>query len=328
MRFKLLIICVFVFPGMILASQENVPSGMLRVYMPRDVAISDTVITLGEVAIIRAESQELADQVERIQLGQFSSIGQMIVVDRAMVKGRMACENIDISNLEITGAEETVVTQKHIFIGSAKLVEIADTALKNATKPTSVSGWTVIRVPGDFSIASSNKNIDFQTSIVESDVPSCAKVAIDIFIDGKKVETKMVVFRYQFSCTRAVAISTIIAGSVISTDNVKIENYYSTQPEQADWKSPYGLIASRKIPANTIINNGMVANELSEVLIKRNDNVVVKIETPSMIITAVGKALEDGREGQCVKVKMNISASSQRVILARVQPDGTLEPTS
>ena len=326
MKLRSLIICVIVFPGLLMSAQENVQSDMLRVYMPRDISISETVITLGQVAIIRAEKQEMVDKAESLQLGQFSSVGQKIVIDRAMVKSRMACEDIDILKLEITGAEETVVTQKHIFIESAKLVEVADAALKNAAKPASVSRWTPIRMPRDFAINSSSKNVDFQTSIVKSNVPSCAKVKIDIFVDDKKVESKTVTFRYQFNCRRAVAISTIAAGSAISADNVKIEKYDSTQPERADWKSPYGLIAQRKIPANAVIHNGMVANKISEVLIKRNDNVVVKIETPGMTISAVGRALEDGREGQCVKVRMNISASSQRVIFVRVKSDGTLEP--
>ena len=329
MKFRSLIICVFVFPGLVIAAQENVQSDMLRVYMPRDVSISDTVITLGQVAIIRAENQEMVDKAESLQLGQFSSIGQKIVIDRAMVKSRMACENMDTSKLEITGADETEVTQKHIFIESAKLVEVAAMALEtDSAKPASVSSWTPIQVPGDFSVNSSSKNIDFQTSIVQSNVPSCAKVKIDIFVDDKKVETKTVTFRYQFSCRRAVAISTIAAGASISADNVKIEKYDSTQPEPADWERPYGLIAQRKIPANAVIYNGMVANKTSEVLIKRNDNVTVKIETPGMTVSAVGRALEDGREGQCVKVRMNISASSQQVIFVRVRSDGTLEPIS
>lgn len=329
MKSKLILLCIFVFPGLVIAAQENVSSDMFRVYMPREISISETVITLGQVAIIRAENQEMADEAESIQLGQFSSVGQKIIIDRAMVKSRMACENMDISKLEITGAEETEVTQKHVFIESAKLLEVAAKALEiDDAKPASVSSWTPIQVPRDFSINSSSKNIDFQASVVKGNVPSCAKVKIDIFVDDKKVETKTVTFRYQFSCRRAVAISAIAAGASISADNVKIETYDSTQPEPADWESPYGLISQRKIPANAIIYNGMVANKTSDVLIKRNDNVVVKIETPGMTISAVGKALEDGREGQCVKVRMNISASSQQVIFVRVRSDGTLEPVS
>ena len=74
------------------------------------------------------------------------------------------------------------------------------------------------------------------------------------------------------------------------------------------------------------VNVSDLQNKTSEVLIKRNDNVTVKIETPGMTVSAVGRALEDGREGQCVKVRMNISASSQQVIFVRVRSDGTLEP--
>jgi len=323
MKIRSLILCILVFSSLVIASGE---SEMLRVYMPRDIAISDAIITLGEVAIIRSEKQEMIDKAGSLQLGQFSSVGQKIVIDRAMMRSRMACEDIDISKLEITGAKETVVTQKHIFIESAKLVEVAEMVLKDAAKPVSVTSWAPIRVPRDFAINSSSKNIEFQTSIVNSNVPSCTKVQIDIFVDDVKVDTKTVTFRYQFTCRRAVATSVIAAGSTINADNVKIEEYKSTQPQRADWKSPYGLIARRKISANSIIHNGMVATETAEVLIKRNDNVIVRVERPGMKISAIGRALEDGRAGQCVKVRMIISATSQRVIFARIKSDGTLSP--
>jgi flagella basal body P-ring formation protein FlgA len=281
------------------------------------------------VGIIRADNQEIADKAGSLQLGQFSSVGQRMIIDRTLIRSRMASEYMDISNLELTGAEETEVTQKHIFIESSRLVKVAEMALEaDETKPSSVASWTAIKVPKDLSINSSSKNVEFHTSMMETNAPSCAKVGIDIFVDGKKAATETVTFRYRFSCRRAVAKTPIAAGTSISADNVKIETYDSTQPEPADWESPYGLVARRNISANTIIHKNMVGNRRSEVLVKRNDNVVVKIETPVMTISAVGRALEDGREGDSVKVRMNISPSSQRVIFARVRWDGTLEPIS
>jgi flagella basal body P-ring formation protein FlgA len=40
-------------------------------------------------------------------------------------------------------------------------------------------------------------------------------------------------------------------------------------------------------------------------------------------VTATGKAMEKGRLGECIKVK---NIDSQRVILAKVNEDGTVEP--
>jgi flagella basal body P-ring formation protein FlgA len=42
-------------------------------------------------------------------------------------------------------------------------------------------------------------------------------------------------------------------------------------------------------------------------------------------MTAVGKAMEDGRVGDCIRVKMQIS-NTTRIIYVKVNNNGTVEP--
>jgi flagella basal body P-ring formation protein FlgA len=51
--------------------------------------------------------------------------------------------------------------------------------------------------------------------------------------------------------------------------------------------------------------------------------VVIRIEKPGFLITAVGKAMQDGKAGEYIKVR---NADSQRIILARINADGSVEP--
>jgi flagella basal body P-ring formation protein FlgA len=57
--------------------------------------------------------------------------------------------------------------------------------------------------------------------------------------------------------------------------------------------------------------------------VKRNENVIIRIEKPGLSVTAVGKAMQEGRAGEVIKVR---NVDSQRMILARVGEDGTVEP--
>jgi len=59
------------------------------------------------------------------------------------------------------------------------------------------------------------------------------------------------------------------------------------------------------------------------VIVKRNRTVVIRIERPGLLITAIGKAMQDGRAGDYIKVQ---NVDSQRIIFARVNADGTVEP--
>jgi flagella basal body P-ring formation protein FlgA len=67
----------------------------------------------------------------------------------------------------------------------------------------------------------------------------------------------------------------------------------------------------------------MVAPVKPAVVIKRNQNVVIRIERPLLMVTAIGKAMNDGRTGEYIRVR---NLNSQRIILARVKEDGTVEP--
>ncbi|MHC4762939.1 MAG: flagellar basal body P-ring formation chaperone FlgA, partial [Planctomycetota bacterium] len=59
------------------------------------------------------------------------------------------------------------------------------------------------------------------------------------------------------------------------------------------------------------------------ILLKRNQNVVIKVDRLGLLITAIGKTMQDGRVGEYIKVR---NVDSQRIIMAKVSEDGSVEP--
>ena len=59
------------------------------------------------------------------------------------------------------------------------------------------------------------------------------------------------------------------------------------------------------------------------VVIERNQTVVIRIDRAGLVVTAMGKAMQQGKLGENIKVR---NVDSQRVILAKVNEDGTVEP--
>jgi len=86
---------------------------------------------------------------------------------------------------------------------------------------------------------------------------------------------------------------------------------------------PYGLIARRRLPANSVIKPSMVGPVKPQILLKRNQNVTIKVERPGLLITAIGKTMQDGRVGENIKVR---NVNSQRIFLAKVNADGSVQP--
>ena len=72
-----------------------------------------------------------------------------------------------------------------------------------------------------------------------------------------------------------------------------------------------------------MIQPHMLGAAQSPVVIKRNQNVVIRVEKPGFIITALGKAMEDGKVGEYIKIR---NIDSQRIIVAKISSDMTVEP--
>ena len=66
-----------------------------------------------------------------------------------------------------------------------------------------------------------------------------------------------------------------------------------------------------------------VTSPPSPVVVLRNEAVVIRIQRPELLVTAMGIALQEARAGECVKVR---NVDSSRVVLCRVNTDGTVEP--
>ena len=297
----------------------------LRIHLPREVTIKDDTISLGEVSIIRGNLREggLAAKANKITLGRISVPGQKIVIDRSMVLSRLACNGIPASKVTLTGAEKITVKRQQQIIKGSEFVELASAFLKKNLPAGSVRQWDPIRIPKDLAVPEKSKDIKLSPRLVKNIARNQAKVQIVVVENGKQIGKCEVTFRLKYNCRRAVTLVDIPAGAVISSENVKMESTISSHPEPANWRPPYGLIAKRRLPANTVLQPHMFGPVKPVVIVGRNQNVVIRIERPLLLVTAIGKAMQDGRAGEYIKVR---NLDSQRIILVKVNEDGTVEP--
>ena len=328
---KIFISCALMFCFLLCPSSAGIKANDLhkdtglQVYLPREVTIDDNEISLGEVSIIQGNPRqgELRAKAAKIPLGIISMVGQEVVIDRSMVLSRLACNGIPASKVTLTGAEKVTVKRQQKIIKSTEFVELASAFLKENPPSGSVCEWKPIRIPRDLAVTEKNSDIKLSPRLVKNKAKNQAKVLISVLKDGKQIGEREVTFRLKFKCRRAVTLVDIPAGTVISSANVKIEEAVSSQPEPANWKPPYGQITRRPLPANIILGPNMFGPVKPEVVIERNQNVVIRIERPLLLITAIGKAMQEGQVGEYIRVR---NSNSQRIILARVKEDGTVEP--
>jgi flagella basal body P-ring formation protein FlgA len=298
---------------------------VLKLYLPREVTIKDDTINLGEVSIIGSNPRKggLAAKAIKIPLGRITMPGQEIVIERSMILSRLACNGIPASKVTLTGAKKITVRRQQKIIKGSEFVELASAFLKKNPPAGSACQWKAIRVPKDLAVPEKGKDIKLSPRLAKSTAKNQAKIRIAVVQNGKQIGECEVTFRLKYNCHRAVALVDIPAGAVISSKNVKIESTISSRPEAVNWKPPYGLIAKRALAANTVLGPHLVGPIKPAVIVGRNQNVVIRIEKPLLVVTAMGKTMQEGRIGEYIKVR---NLNSQRIILAKVKEDGTVEP--
>jgi flagellar basal body P-ring formation protein FlgA len=304
------------------SSTDSVSGSRLSIYLPRDISIESEMLTLGKITVITGE-EALVSKASGIELGRFSTAGQIITIDRSLILSRLACSGIPSCNPILSGAEKVSVKRTAKLIKASSVVESASSFLDNSVKEQSIAKWEPVRMPADVTLPAQNSDVEFVGRLVSRGANGQAIVEVSIVAGGQQIETRQVVFRPKYNIRRAVTTADVKEGAALTADNTKIENIISDAQEQTNWSTPYGLIAARNLPAGTVVGSNMAKSPQPPVVIERNQNVVIRIERAGLVVTATGKATEKGRLGECIKVK---NLDSQRVILAKVNEDGTVEP--
>lgn len=322
-----LIVCLVTFTWFCQASGNSKAESLqqdfaLEIYLPREIMVKGNHLTLGKVSIIHG-NEALVAKASKIALGRISVPGQVIVIDRPVVLSRLACSGIYASEVKLTGAQQiTVKGQKQTITGD-EFVELARLFLKKNPPAGSACQLDPVVVPKDLVLPAQAKQVSLSPRSAKTIAKNLAKVRVAVLADGKEIGLREVTFRLKYECRKAVTLVEIAPGEIISPENVRIESGESNYPEAANWMSPYGLIAKRRLPANTVVRGELVSPAKSEVIVGRNETVVIRIERPGLLVTALGKAMQRGQEGEYIKVR---NIDSQRIILCKVNQDRTVEP--
>jgi flagella basal body P-ring formation protein FlgA len=299
----------------------NTADATLHIHLPRQVTVEGSSLTLGSVGIIRG-ADELAQKANSIPLGKIALPGQQIVIDRPTVLSRLACSGIPASQVTLTGAEQTTVKKQSHIIAGSDLLEMALLYL-NANKPhDSICQFTPVKVPHDFNLPESGSKPEIRP-LVARITANTATVHLVTVEDGKERPIDEAIFRLKYNCRQVKAVTDISIGGVITPENVKIEQGFSDAPQPEDWQPPYGRIAARRLPAGVVVTDHMLVDPKPEIIVKRNQNVLIKVENAGLFISAMGKALQDAHAGQYIKV---LNVDSGRQIFAKVKEDATVEP--
>jgi flagellar basal body P-ring formation protein FlgA len=305
------------------AAGDAAPAEMLlQVHLPREVTVQGGLLTLDQVGIIRGEPSQVA-AASRIGLGQLSMPGQKAVLDRPTILSRLASHGIPVEKVRLTGAETVAVHRFHRTIASEEFVEVGRTFLRQHPPAPLICEAIATVKPKELVLSEEVQDVQVAPRFIRSGMRGHVAVQVVVTADGKEVGTREISFRLKYQRRRAVTVREVAEGTLLTPEDVKIETVVSDHPQPPGWKPPYGLVAVRKLAEDTELRADMVSAPQAPVVVRRNETVVIRIERPGLTITALGTVLQEGRTGEYVKVR---NTDSSRVIVCKVNPDGTVEP--
>ncbi|HOM59820.1 MAG TPA: flagellar basal body P-ring formation chaperone FlgA [Anaerohalosphaeraceae bacterium] len=303
------------------AAQQN--SGQLEIYLPRTVQIEGEVIELGQIGLLQG-SEEMAAAVRGIQLGRFSMPGQQIILDRQTLQSCLAGGGISPEKIRLMGAEQVAVTRTGQKMDRSALVEAAQTFLQSQLAAQEVVIVGPVSPPSGC-LLKPDQAAEVVPVLGTDRTPGRRTVVLSIRQEGKETERILIPFEVRFRSRQVIAATDIAVGQVISPQAVRLETAETPEPQSVELSDVVGAAARRAISAGTAIRPQWLQPPTPPVLIQRRQKVVLKLDTGLMLITASGEALDEGTEGQVIRIKRG-QRPDERIVLGKVMPDGTVRP--
>ncbi len=294
----------------------------VRIYLPRSLKTESDSLKLGAICVIRCDDEKISQQVSEIEMGRGPWSKEKLVIDRRTILSRLAASGISRDDVTFTGAENVVLTRDEQVAESTDLLESAEIFLKKHRPGPAGCTYKLVR------------EIDAVALPAGEDVEICCELAKDAPADHvkvnffsmageKKVDAGSALFRLVYAARRAVAAEDIAAGQVLTADNVKVEIITSEVQPDPNWTAPIGHVATREIPAGTVLVPAMTKQPAPAIVVKQNETVVMRVEGAGFTISALVTAMQDGRPGEIINVR---NIDTKRVVNAKVFPDGTVRP--
>ena len=309
----------------------------LRIYLPRTADVKGPIVRLGALGIVRGEDAKLRLKAADVALGRAPWAKEHILIDRRTVMSQLAARGIPAELVQLLGAKEVVVGRHEKIVKTAELLKVAETFLNKRCRgrregspdassgdADPVDGWRLVRRPADLVIPDAG-DIKLLPRLTKKAPRGYVKLEIVAISGERELAVSEVLYEPIYAHRQAVATKTMPPGEAISKENTKIETVTSRRPQNKGFSAPYGMIAARLIESGAVLRPGMIAPAQLEIVIRRNQPVVMQVRGPGFVVTAKGEALGPGRPGDFIKVR---NVDSKRIVVAKVAFDGTVEPVA
>lgn len=326
MSLRLAIACVIILvaancvAAAVTSAQQDPNRAMVLIQSP--VEVDGPWIKLGDIAKIDGQPTELISTLKDIEIGRAALPGYTRIITLDSIKVRLRQARVDLGRVEVRAPDDITILTRAITVSGRDIAEEARRFVaETAAQPGVDVKVEISRIPGDLYLPVGQPNFQVKTTST-SKFPGRTTLMVAIFLDGVQCKLVPVSVDVRFIAPVVVASRTIQRYEVINPDMVRVEKQEIHNPNSlaaSTVEDVLGKVASRTIPAGSVIERDIIANPP---VISRGMRVTIVATRGSVTITASGEALEDGQVGQIIRVK---NLDTARQVQAIVRDSSTVE---
>lgn len=289
-----------------------------------ETRVEGAVITLGQIAEISGEDSGRVRSLEQLKLGNAPLPGGSLVLTKDLLNMRLANTGADLTGIAWKIPDSVLVTASSQSISRQTLIDKA-IATTRAQAGLNVGNGDIIITPnGNVSdLLVPVGNIQLVATMpygIRYNMPT--SVIVTVNVNGQqftKVPINMDVKQYREVIVSADQIN---LNGIFSAGNLRYERMDIGKLSAGyftDINKVVGLASRRALKPGMVINDSMV---IKPILIKRGAIVNIVARVGGLEVTAMGQAMQDGSEGQLIRVQ---NVNSFKFISARVLDGSTVQ---
>jgi flagella basal body P-ring formation protein FlgA len=263
--------------------------------------VRDRIVRLGDVAVVEGADPALIASLEAVEVGTAPLFGHTRSVTAAYAQIRIRQIGVNPARLLFAGAQLVAVTRPEQVLPGAALAKAACDAVE-AANPGSTAQVTF--TPGDLRLPEGPVELRPQEARLLGN--TSGTLTVRVHVAGREEASATVSFRLLRRAPAVVAARDLLAGTVLSEDNLRVEERPVVPGPLVlgELSLAVGRQVTVPIRGGAALTASMVK---AAVLVKRGARVKLVCRAPGFTATVGGEALQDGTAGQPVRVR-NLSS--------------------
>jgi len=306
-----ILVSIFMTAGVLVA-----PASLaLEVEINEKATIQGDVILLRDIASFSPEADPRVTELGELELGAAPYPGQTLTLNSRYLISRLGL-NITADDIQVKIPETLLVSRTAQIVDSENIKRIFKKhILSNTSRPPKNITFEAITAPARLVLPEGRLTWEVRERNSDDYIGNVQLIVI-FRVDGRPIRKVSVSGRVRIRQMVIRAARNLRPGDLIESEDISFSSEEMTYiPKQTliDGNEIIGKRAARSIRVNQLITAEMIEDPP---VVQKGSKVLIKAESDQILITTIGKVLEDGRNGDLVKV---VNVSSGKEIYATVK---------